>query len=282
MPETANSSNMFTKKRVVIALTALLLALLGAAGTVSYLTFVRSPANAAADACADGRPQTSGQVVVAAGASMVQGTLGHDWVGALREKPVFRDHAFINAGDNGNTSADLLERVDSDIVACDPDRVAILVGANDVRGAVPVKDYRDNLRAIVDRIRSRTSARIALMSLPPLGENPDTGINRQLRAYNAAIRETATRAEIDYVPVNERFTAHLADLGDRPAYDFSFTTSYLAAAEHYLLGRDWDDIARNNGLELLVDHIHLSDRGGALLTDLATDWLSGTGASAKQ
>lgn len=266
---------LLTKKRVIIALSILLLAVLSAAGTVGYLTFVRSATNAPADACADGRPSTDGQVVVAAGASMVQGSLGHDWVGALRKKPAFRDHEFVNAGDNGSTSADLLARVDSDIVACDPDQVAILVGANDVRGGVALKDYRDNLRTIVDRVQERTSARIALMSLPPLGENLDTDINHQLRDYNTAIKDTATRAKIDYLPVNERFADRLDDRSDRPAYDFSFTTAYLAATKYYLLGRSWDDVARSNGLELFVDHIHLSDRGGVIVTDLATGWLSG-------
>lgn len=273
--------SLLTKKRIAITLSTLLLAVLGAAGAVGYLTFVRSPANAPADACADGRPQAEGQVVVAAGASMVQGTLGHDWVGALREKPAFRDREFVNAGDNGDTSADLLKRVDSDIVACDPDQVAVLVGANDVRDGVPLKDYRDNLRAIVDRIKDKTSARIALMSLPPLGENLDADINRKLRDYNTAVKDTATRAGIDYVPVNERFTDRLKNQSDRPAYDFSFTTAYLAATKHYLLGRSWDDVAQSNGLELFVDHIHLSNRGGAIVTDLATGWLSGNSTIAR-
>ncbi|MFF0745001.1 SGNH/GDSL hydrolase family protein [Streptomyces sp. NPDC004111] len=274
--------NLFTNKRIIVTLSALLLAVLGAAGTVGYLTFVRSPTNASVDACADGRPQAEGQVVVAAGASMVQGTLGHDWVDDLRQKPAFRDHEFVNAGDNGNTSADLLERVDSDIVACGPDRVAILVGANDVRDGVPLNDYRDNLRAIVDRIRDKTSARIALMSLPPLGENLEAEINHKLRDYNTAIKDTATHAKIDYVPVNERFTDRLKNQNDRPAYNFSFPTSYLAATKHYLLGHSWDDVAQRNGLELLVDHIHLSDRGGAIVTELATDWLSGDVAAARR
>ncbi|MGW2324701.1 hypothetical protein ACWC5C_02910 [Streptomyces sp. NPDC001700] len=35
----------------------------------------------------------------------------------------------------------------------------------------------------------------------------------------------------------------------------------------------WDEVARDNGLELFVDHIHLSDRGGAMITDLAARWL---------
>ncbi|RNG34675.1 SGNH/GDSL hydrolase family protein [Streptomyces botrytidirepellens] len=274
-------NQLFTKKRIVITLSTLVLTGLSAAGTVGYLTFLRSPANPPADACADGRPKGSGPVVVAAGASMTQGTLGRDWVGDLREKPEFRGYEFINAGDNGNTSADLRGRVDSDIVACDPDAVTLLIGTNDVRDGVPLEEYRDNLGAIIDRIKDKTSARIALMSLPPLGEDLDSEINHKLRDYNAAIKETATRATVGYVPVNERFTEHLQDQDHRPTYDFSFTTAYLAATKYYLLGYSSDEVARDNGLELFVDHIHLSDRGGAMVTNLAAQWLSSTEGATK-
>ncbi|MEV4079317.1 hypothetical protein ACIBI7_47020 [Nonomuraea fuscirosea] len=49
---------------------------------MGYRTFLRPPDNSPAEACAKGpgaRPR-----VVAAGASMTQGALGADWVGALR------------------------------------------------------------------------------------------------------------------------------------------------------------------------------------------------------
>ncbi|MEV6423604.1 SGNH/GDSL hydrolase family protein [Streptomyces sp. NPDC051662] len=270
---------LFTKKRIVITLCTLVLAMLGAACTVGYVTFVRSPTNPPADACADGRPRGSGPVVVAAGASMTQGSLGRDWVGDLNEIPEFRGHTFVNAGENGNTSAGLRGRVDSDIVACDPDMVTLLIGTNDVRDGVPPEEFRDNLAAIVSRVGEKTSARIALMSLPPLGEDLDAPINRTLRDYNAAIKEIAIRTKVDYVPVNERFTDRLQHQDDRPAYDFSFTMAYLAATKYYLLGHSWDEVAHDNGLELFVDHIHLSDKGGAIVTNLATQWLSSAEAA---
>lgn len=266
---------ILTRKRIVLTLGAVLLAVLGAAGTVGYLTFLRAPADPPSAACANGRPSGTGPVVVAAGASMTHGTLGRDWVGDLRERPEFREYVFVNAGHNGDTSADLRKRVDRDIVACAPDLVTVLIGTNDVRGGVPVEQYRDNLGAVVDRIRERTSARLALMSIPPLGEDLDAEENRKLAAYNTAVRETAERVRADYLPVHERFAERLSDQGGRPGYDFSFATAYLAATQHYLLRRSWDEVARGNGLELFVDHIHLSDRGGALLTDLAAPWLAG-------
>jgi lysophospholipase L1-like esterase len=263
-----------TRKRVLIGLSVLVTAVLAAGGLAAYLTFLRAPANAPGDACADGRPE-GGTVVVAAGASMTSGTLGRDWVGDLRDRPEFGDHVFVNAGVNGNTSADLLDRLGSDVVVCDPDVVTLLIGTNDVRDEVPVEEYRANLEAIVGRLREETTARVALLSLPPLGEDLGADVNRRLRDYNDAIRETAAGAGADYVPVNEAFTERLRDdQADRPAYDFGFTTAYLAGVRHYLFGRSWDDVARAGGLELFVDHIHLSDQGGAIVTDLAARWLA--------
>lgn len=263
------------KKRIIIAACLLLVGVLGAAGTVGYLTFGRPPANPPAEACADGRKPDGRPTVVAAGSSSTQGTLGADWVGALRERPEYREYEFVNAGINGNTSADLRRRVDTDIVACQPTAVTILIGGNDVRDGVPLDQYRDNLGAIVDRVKSRTTARIALLSLPPLGEDLDAELNQKLTAYNTVIKETATRAQVDYLPVHEQLADLLLQRGGDPApYDFSFLLAFGAATQHYLFGQSWDEVARNGGRELHVDHIHLNDRGGAIIAELAAQWLA--------
>ncbi|MFC5823313.1 SGNH/GDSL hydrolase family protein [Nonomuraea insulae] len=261
--------------KILGVLCVVLAAALGAAGMVGYLTFLRPPDNPPSDACAKPaeRPR-----VVAAGASMTQGSLGPDWVAALRAK--HPGYEFVNAGVNGNTIADLRQRVETDIVACHPVAVTLLIGTNDVRNEVPLDQYRDDLRTVVDRVKTATGARLAIMSLPPLGEDPDTDINRRLAGYNAVIKEIATQTKIDYLPLHERFTDILGQGGQaRTAYGFSFPLAFGAAVQHYLLRRSWDEIARRGGRELLVDHVHLTDRGGAILADLTTSWLSAPAAS---
>ncbi|MEV4714015.1 GDSL-type esterase/lipase family protein [Micromonospora sp. NPDC049374] len=263
------------KKRIIIAGCLLLVGVLGAAGTVGYLAFGRPAANPPTEACADGRAPGAPPTVVAAGSSSTQGRLGADWVSALRERPEHRGYEFVNAGINGNTSADLRQRVDTDIIACRPAAVLILIGGNDVRDDVPLDQYRDNLSAIVDRVKSRTTARIALLSLPPLGEDLDAELNRELSTYNTVIMQTATRAQVDYLPVHEQLADILRQrVGDPAPYDFSFPLAFGAATQHYLFGRSWDEVARNGGRELHVDHIHLNDRGGAIITELAAEWLA--------
>jgi acyl-CoA thioesterase I len=262
-----------TKKRTIVAGCLLLAVVLGVTAITGYLAFVRSPANTPAEICGDGPRPGIRPVVVTAGASMTQGTLGGDWVGGLRDQ--LTAYEFVNAGVNGNTSADLRARVDTDIVACRPAAVTILIGSNDVRDRVPLEEYRDNLSAIVHQVQARTTARIALMSLPPLGEDLNTEINRVLAGYNAAVKQTAAQARVDYVPVYERMADILAQPGNQP-YDFSFLQAFWAAAQHYVLGNSWDDVARDAGRALLIDHLHLSDRGAAQITELTANWLATT------
>ncbi|MGS2616064.1 SGNH/GDSL hydrolase family protein [Micromonospora sp. LZ34] len=266
-------------KRVVLPTSLVLAVTVGVTAPAGYLAFVRSPQNSPADACRAETAPDAPPVVVAAGASITQGTLGGDWVGALRNRPDLSGYTFVNAGVNGNTSADLLSRVDTDIVACRPTAVTILVGTNDVRNGVPVAQYRDNLTAIVDRIQAQTDARIALASLPPLGEDLTTGINQKLAGYNAAIRQTAEAAAVDYLPVHERMALLLVPQDHHQPYAFSFGLALWAAVQHYTFRRSWDQVARSGDRTLFVDHIHLSDHGAAQITELAANWLTTTPAS---
>ncbi|MER7079637.1 SGNH/GDSL hydrolase family protein [Saccharopolyspora kobensis] len=258
-------------KRIIASVCVVLAATLVVTGVGGYFAFLRSPANTPGEACGSPRP-----AVVAAGASITRGTLGGDWIGSLRSRPDLVGYEFVNAGINGNTSADLLARIDTDVVACRPVAVTILVGTNDVRDGVPLERYRGNLAAITARIQDRTGARIALMSLPPMGEDLNAEINRRLADYNRAIEETAANAGVDYLPVHERMAEIVAQRENRTPYDFSFLLALSAATQHYAFGRRWDDIAASGGRELLIDHIHLSDRGAAVITELAADWLSRT------
>ncbi|WP_345393362.1 SGNH/GDSL hydrolase family protein [Nonomuraea salmonea] len=188
-------------------MSTLLVFVLGTAGVVGWLTFLRAPDNAPSAAC--GAEPTRPRLV-AAGASMTQGSLGADWVGAVRARhPAYE---VVNAGVNGNKVADLLARVETDVVACRPAAVTLLIGTNDVRDDVPPDRYRADLRTVVERVKT-TGARVALMSLPPLGEDLDAGPNLRLPAYNAAVKEVAAVTGAAYLPLYERMAGTLRQAG---------------------------------------------------------------------
>ncbi|MDG4797588.1 GDSL-type esterase/lipase family protein [Micromonospora sp. WMMD1082] len=261
-------------RRIVVPVLTVVVAAVTAVAALAYPAFLRSPAGSPGQLCAQGRPGDTDQVVVAAGASLTHGSLSADWVGALRGRLGAAGYTFVNAGRNGNTSQDLRERLDADVVSCRPNAVALLIGTNDVLGDVGPDRYRANLEAIVDHLRATTTARIALLSLPPLGEDLDSARNQELERYNATIREVTITRQLAYLPLHEQLTALLHGREDAAAgYDFSFPLAFYVAFERYVLRNSWDEIADGNGLRVLTDHVHLSDRGGTVVADLVAGWL---------
>ncbi|MFD1932959.1 SGNH/GDSL hydrolase family protein [Nonomuraea mangrovi] len=259
---------------MTVAITLILL-FIGGLGALMYLAFRRPPANPPKKFRTRGPRPGTHTVTVAFGDSLTHASLSADWVGALRERLGPGGHEFVNAGINGHTTADLLDRME-EVVACRPDAVTILIGTNDARNGIPVTRFRTNLEQIVNQLQARTTAHIALLSAPPLGEDLDGPANRELAPYNAAIEQAATRAGITYLPTYERISEHIRSNSTAPHFAFSFGLALRVALQHYLLRRSLDDIATGNGLTMLTDHIHLNDRAGTLIADLVTEWLSRT------
>lgn len=76
----------------------------------------------------------------------------------------------LNKGIPGNSSADLLQRADHDVIACEPDLVVILVGTNDLLNTskmVSVAEYYANLDRLTDQLMQH-NIRLALVSPPPV------------------------------------------------------------------------------------------------------------------
>jgi acyl-CoA thioesterase-1 len=262
-------------RRLLIAATTTLVVVVTGVAALAYVAFLRAPENSPKDFLS--RPRPSGPVVVAAGASMTQASLGADWVGALRDRLGPAGFEFVNAGVNGNTSADLLARFDDDVLACEPDAVILLIGTNDVRDGVPIDAYTAALRDMMDRL-DRTGVRVALLSLPPLGEDLDSPANHRLAAFNNVIERVAYDYGATYLPLHERLVEVIRrerPAGTQPG-SFGFPLALRTAFEHYVLGRTWDEVTAGNGLTVLTDHIHLSDRAGAIVEDLVAQWLTTT------
>jgi lysophospholipase L1-like esterase len=88
---------------------------------------------------------------------------------------------FHNAGIAGNTTAQMLARLSSDVLAYSPTDVTLLGGTNDVAQSLPLATSLANLAAIIDAIRA-TGATVWLLTIPP-----QTGKVAQVETYNAAL-----------------------------------------------------------------------------------------------
>jgi lysophospholipase L1-like esterase len=136
--------------------------------------------------------------------------------------------------------------------------------------------FRDNLAAICARLRAGTQARVALLSLPPMGEEPGSEAYRRAADYSRIIREIAAAEHVDYLPLNETMTRQIEALGVLPNVLFRGDpefTMYRVLARHYLLRQSYDDIAAGYGFLFLTDLLHLNTRGASAVADLVGDYV---------
>jgi lysophospholipase L1-like esterase len=214
--------------------------------------------------------------VVCLGASTVQGNVSFNFVAELaRRQP---DQAFVNAGINGETSAQVLARV-PEVTACQPTDVIVMVGANDlfaIRGArlgggrhATFDEYRANLTAIVRGLRP---ARVALLSVQPLGERRDSPENQDMDRLNEIVYQVAAMEGAGYLPFNERMKDLVGD-GDRPFRD-SPVRVLLAIVLRLGFGVGPDHIGRMFGYRAHTEGLHLASPAGLLAADLVEEFLA--------
>lgn len=223
-------------------------------------------------------------MVVCAGDSITRGRGSGDYVRIL-EHDLPNDFQVFNAGVGGDLAWNLLQRLDR-IVTLNPDVVVVLVGTNDVNATfhpmlgaylrrskrlprTPALDwYVDCVGLILTRLKTETSARLAVLDIPMIGEDLSSDINSRVDLYNAALREVASGHGVSCLPLHDRLSA-LLPAGHRPP-PYRGRPGVVAGAVlgHYVLRRSWDGISARNGLAVLTDHIHVSDRGAHVIAEL--------------
>jgi lysophospholipase L1-like esterase len=237
-------------------------------------------------------PTTSQRHVLCLGDSLTRGQVSVDYVEMLATRDNGGPVTFTNAGVNGDLAFNVLQRLDS-VIGLRPDAVSVLIGTNDANASLSEKNirmmtrmkklptrptiewYRENLTAIVDRLTAETSAPIALLSLPVLGEELGSPSVQRSADYSAVVKEIADACNVTYLPLHERQVDSLTAGRHTPGIRFrdGRLLSAIAATQHFVLRRSFDSISRRHGLQLTTDLIHQNTRGATMIADLIGDFL---------
>ena len=124
---------------------------------------------------------------------------------------------FINRGIGGDRTADLLARVQEDVVAENPDIVVLLVGINDVwcrfslGQEVTPDEFRNNYEKIVAAIKS-TGAKLFVIEPFALKMGDKQRFRPFLNTFNEIIRDIAAREAEAFVPMDEIFNGLTVDI----------------------------------------------------------------------
>ena len=215
-------------------------------------------------------------VVACLGASATDATGSYDWIRDLALRPNNASLRFYRFAEGGDLAYNGLQRL-PDIVNCHPDYVIVLLGDNDVLALISKKVaqfdrltkhlpgqpspewYRENIQAIVSRLKSDTSARIALCSLIPIGEDPGSSkpfqaeANRRIEEYSAILKDIAREEAVSYLPFYERMHELILVSPGRAFTSFDFLPFYRDVFRQFVLHKNHNEIGQLNGWRFYRD-----------------------------
>ena len=128
-----------------------------------------------------------------------------------------------NAGKGGNTSADLEDRLQRDVLQFKPDWVTISIGVNDINqrfGDHPAGDgtngvrlpaFKEKLSGLVQKIQAN-GGKVLLCSGTVIKEDLLSPENQQMELYSAALREVAAEKQCPLADTQQAFRDALAPL----------------------------------------------------------------------
>jgi lysophospholipase L1-like esterase len=243
------------------------------------------------------RPPTNDgrSVIVLAGDSLTHGLIGYGYVKILLEELDMERFRLINAGVNAHLAWNLLERLD-EIIDCQPSIITVLIGTNDANAATSEKEgkaymknmklprmpdlvwFREILQSIVNRLQNETSASIALLSIPTIGEIPDHPAFKLSLDYGNTVKEVAMKTGVTYLPLQEQMVAYLESNPGSPKYPIERekVQMFLSIFKRYLLGRSWDSIAEGAGFKLHSDYLHLNSVSARMVADMNIQFIKST------
>ena len=239
---------------------------------------------------------TGRAIVACLGASATDATGSYDWIRDLAQRPNNGSLRFYRFAEGGDLAYNGLERL-PDIIKCQPDYIVILLGDNDVFALISKKvaqfdrltkhlpsqpspeGYRENMRAIVRRLKSATSGRIALCSLIPIGEDPVSSnpfqaeANRRIEEYSSILKDIAREEAVSYLPFYEGMHELILASPGRAFTSFDFLPFYHDVFRQFVLRKSNDEIGELNGWQFHRDGIHLNSRSGKILAELVQEFL---------
>jgi lysophospholipase L1-like esterase len=121
----------------------------------------------------------------------------------------------VPAGISGNTSTDMLGRLENDVLSKKPDWMTLSCGVNDVwHGAtgVPLDKYKETIALILDRAKA-AGIRVMILTSTVIGEDLPNANNAKLADYNAFLRLAAKERGLPLADLNADMQALIKDGG---------------------------------------------------------------------
>ncbi len=144
-----------------------------------------------------------------------------NWVALLRERFGTEDSIF-NLGISGETTQGLLQRVEVECLAREPEVIIICTGANDSRFvnitpesvATPEDEFKDNVEQIIAICKEFTSKIIWIgntpcvesKTAPTIWSDTEYFVNSSLKRYNDFIKHICLKEKVIFIDMFEKWS----------------------------------------------------------------------------
>jgi lysophospholipase L1-like esterase len=224
--------------------------------------------------------------LVGLGDSLTKGAPGAGYLDYIKSIPTY------NFGRGGDTLISLRVRVEAKRFDA-TDQFVLMIGMNDFllpllkerswwwrqvvafnarQGKIPSRElgtFRQNYEALLACLpRERV---ITLITIPPLGEDPDSDVNRSIRAANDLIQTLASERD---VAVIDFFAAQMAELTHPNAYVVPSPFRLIMDLVLTRCAFFRTVLVKRRGLTLSTDGVHLNDASAKRLAALVESVLS--------
>ena len=228
------------------------------------------------------------QKLIVVGNSLTHGTLSAKYVDLLSER-LNRDEVhidIINAGRNGDQAFHVLNRI-TEIIKCRPDFITILIGTNDAVNSLDVNTapiffqrrklphpstlafFNSNLHSLVTQLKFETNAKIALLSLPPIGEDLNHPVAKASTSFSKAIQDISKQLRVEYLPLHEVMVEYLNNHPAQPKYGYEKRNLvFMKSVFRRILGYSNQKISKDLGFHLHIDFLHLNHTGASMIADM--------------
>lgn len=232
---------------------------------------------------------------VCIGDSITFGNVSANYVKMLETRFIERaiPMDFINAGINGDLAYNVVQRLNP-IIACQPHFATILIGSNDANVTMfptlaptfikilhlpqaPTKEWSSEMvKTIIYRLQTETHAKIALLSIPPFGEDPKESAFQKGIEFAEVIKEIASSSGVPYLPLQEQMVDFLKKSPSKDAqpYEKSIRLARKGVFLHFLLRQSWNAVGKRSGFQLHSDYFHLNENGAKMIADLIDQFIA--------
>ncbi len=127
----------------------------------------------------------------------------------------------IPEGVGGNTSNDMIARLDADVLSKKPDWVLVSCGVNDAFAVrkVSVEQYESNMTSIVDQCQA-AHINVVLLTPTPVAEDWTSDLNVRLGVFHDFLRQLAAQKGCVFCDVN---AAMIDAIKNKPKAAYTFT-----------------------------------------------------------